>query len=495
MTLAPVWRTRLFALGGSLLAIWCGSAIAAQELAGPGLIAATLLGFMLAVVQPRPFGAVLLGAVAFGYVVGNRGFAQISLSDRFPLLPAELVLLATCSVLAVRSALRRELPLRRDALNLAVLAWFVIGLARMLFDVRAHGFAALRDFALVYYAAFFLLAQHEARAETAARLLHRWLAWSCVVLLVVHTIYGWFPEFFLTRLTLRGIPVIFYKGDLAGTFMAMGAVMWFLAFERERRGWRLVLSLALTAGTLGSNNRASMLGLAAAAVLLALGGRWRFLATQIAAGAGAAVVVLAVAQARDQPWKQTPVYSAYERAASLFDPLGERAYSGEETAFKGDNNRFRAAWWRAVFYETLDGNPWLGLGFGHDLAARFVREYYPDAGDEFSARSPHNVLLTIFGRMGVVGLVPFLVMVVVILRGAWRAARAGPTRQTAGWCAACVVLVSACFGVVLEGPMGAVVFWTALGMANGAFDSQLASADTSDRTLASSQREPTVLPS
>jgi hypothetical protein len=31
-----------------------------------------------------------------------------------------------------------------------------------------------------------------------------------------------------------------------------------------------------------------------------------------------------------------------------------------------------------------------------------------------------------------------------------------------------VILVSACFGVVLEGPMGAVVFWTLLGLANAA---------------------------
>jgi hypothetical protein len=30
-----------------------------------------------------------------------------------------------------------------------------------------------------------------------------------------------------------------------------------------------------------------------------------------------------------------------------------------------------------------------------------------------------------------------------------------------------VILTSACFGVVLEGPMGAVVFWSVLGLANG----------------------------
>jgi hypothetical protein len=30
-----------------------------------------------------------------------------------------------------------------------------------------------------------------------------------------------------------------------------------------------------------------------------------------------------------------------------------------------------------------------------------------------------------------------------------------------------VLLVSACLGVFLEGPMGATIFWTILGLANG----------------------------
>ena len=34
------------------------------------------------------------------------------------------------------------------------------------------------------------------------------------------------------------------------------------------------------------------------------------------------------------------------------------------------------------------------------------------------------------------------------------------------WCMVWGIFGSACFGVVLEGPMGAIVFWTLLGMAN-----------------------------
>jgi hypothetical protein len=40
-------------------------------------------------------------------------------------------------------------------------------------------------------------------------------------------------------------------------------------------------------------------------------------------------------------------------------------------------------------------------------------------------------------------------------------------RVTLGlWACVWTILVSACFGVVLEGPMGAVVFWSLLGILN-----------------------------
>jgi hypothetical protein len=54
-------------------------------------------------------------------------------------------------------------------------------------------------------------------------------------------------------------------------------------------------------------------------------------------------------------------------------------------------------------------------------------------------------------------------------RTAAKAARAqldGAARALSWWCACWVILISACFGVVLENPMGAVVFWILLGLAH-----------------------------
>src|SRR5262249_44478770 len=150
----------------------------------------------------------------------------------------------------------------------------------------------------------------------------------------------------------------------------------------------------------------------------------------------------------------------------IADPLGTGSYSGEDTFYKGDNNLFRAIWWRNVFEETLEKAPVLGLGFGYSLADRFVREYYPDASEEFTTRSPHNVLLTIFARMGIVGFLPFALILGLIAHRTARSLRSGIGDETRLWGCAWIVFVGACLGVVLEGPMGAVLFWSTLGMAN-----------------------------
>ncbi len=490
MTLAPVWRTRLFATGAAFVAVWMGSAIAQQDFVWPVLFAAGVACITLVTIQPLPLTTLLLGGALCGYIVGNRGFAQISASERLPLLPAELVILVGCSLLVVRSALQRELPFRRDPLNYAILLWIIIGACRLPFDLRLNGITAVRDFALVYYAVFFFLTQHAASTTGTAGFLHGCFAVSAAILLLTQHLFERFPDFFLGTLTFRNTPLIFYKGDLAGTSMALGSVVFFLSFERQRRWWQLGLSLALAAGAFTSNNRASMISLVGVAVLLLLGRRWRFAATLGAAGIITAAIMLLVAYFGDKPWQQTPVFGAYERIVSVIDPFGARDYSGEGTFNKGDNNRFRTVWWRIVLDETIESNPWFGLGFGHDIAARFAREYYADANEEFSARSPHNVWVTVFARMGAVGLLCFLVMTCAAVRRALRAVREGPSQETAFWCIACVMLTSACFGVVLEGPMGAVLFWVALGAASAQLpDTSAEPAETPELAVAEAAGE------
>jgi hypothetical protein len=130
---------------------------------------------------PRP-EAWMLGAVLFGYLVGNRGFAQFSLSSRLPLLPAEAALLVGVPAILFRAGFKHVAFLRRDALNLAILVWMIVAAARLPIDWQRDRFVALRDFATVYYASFFFLAQTLGMHAASLKLLRGSLTAAALVL-------------------------------------------------------------------------------------------------------------------------------------------------------------------------------------------------------------------------------------------------------------------------------------------------------------------------
>jgi hypothetical protein len=475
-------------------AVCSGVWIAQGETLLPVAAGGALVCVIVARLSPIGFNALALGLLVAGYVIGNRGFAQLTVSGSLPLFPAEIGMAATLAVLAWECARERALPPRRDGLNFALILWMALCSVRLPLDLRAHGAMALRDFAMVYYALFFFIAQRAMAEPANRRWLRRCVLASTVVMLPLYGAFLWQRDFFLETLTARGLPLIYFKGDLAGTFMSMGALAWFLEYERDRRRWWAALvAMALAAGMDATQNRAAMLALAAGAAWLAAAGRWRFAGWLAASGAAAAAAVLFWAQATNRPWTRTPLHGVYQRVASVVDWGGTGSYTAEGAESKGDNNRFRAVWWTTVVNETIEGDPWTGLGYGHDLAENFLRAYYADSNEEFTTRSPHNLLISIFARTGAAGLAAFLLVAACMAWRTWRAARAcAGSRDGAAladglgpWCCAWAILASACFGVVLEGPMGAVVFWILLGTAAawraGASEGAMARAEKTAR--------------
>jgi hypothetical protein len=463
-------RNRLTALGASSLAVALGWWLANGIYDLPLLLFAITGAASVVAVFGVPLDTAALGLLLFGYVVGNRGFAQFSVVPGLPALPAEIGLVLCTGWLMVKSAFGKQLPIKRDLLNIAVLLWIAIGSARIIPDLRVHGFVALRDFATIYYAAFFFIAQAQVVHEISRRFLERCLLVAVVVVIPLAELFRRFPEFFLSKLTFGGIPLIYFKGDLVATFMVVGVLYTHRRWEASRRvGWLLV-ALGGFVGVLITENRSSLLGLFAATVWLVAGRRAALLRTLLFAVLIGGIGLVGALGIGAVSSRENFALSVYERVLSIADFSGDRAYLSTDVEHKGGNNRFRLIWWQTIIGETIDGDPWLGLGFGHDLAASFVRRYYPDNDDEFSARSPHCILITLFGRTGVIGLLAFLGIVAAIIQRTWLALRAPhiDENQVTAWLTPWIILISACLGVVLEGPMGAVVFWATLGMAAGA---------------------------
>lgn len=493
----PRLRYAVTVLICAAVAVCVGFQIAGGELVSmdlPGAVTGAALVLSAGAICVRllklPFDAILCGWLIIGYIVGNRGFAQLMPTPGIPLLPAEIALLVAGGWRCVLAAFARRLPIARDPLNWAVLAWLVAGTARLLFDVRGYGFVAIRDYAVVYYAAFFFLAQDMARDPAARRYLFGCLVASCTLLGPVFALYSALPDLFFRYLTLHGVPLIFYKGDLLNTFFAIGSLAIFLAAPARLRPWSDLAGIGMFIWVAAGDNRASFVGLLFATLLLVLARRWRYPLWQGASATLGLLTLLTLATVANNTWAERKLAGIADRALSVVDFTGERVYRSREGFHKGDNNRFRLIWWRNVVEQTWSEGPVFGVGFGADLAAGFLQEYYPESGEEFTARSPHNVFLTVFGRMGAVGLLVWLAVVTCIARQGWRALRhVDDPVGWALWCSLAVMLTSATFGVVLEGPMGAVPFWILLGIANARLR-----AYAEEEEMAGAQTTPTPAP-
>ncbi|HEY1764777.1 MAG TPA: O-antigen ligase family protein [Opitutaceae bacterium] len=463
----PSLRVGFFLAAGVILGITLGVGLSEGDYGLAILVAAVAFWIVVERASAAPPDAWLLGATIVGYVVGNRGFAQIQPTAQVPLLPAEAVLLVTIPALVVRMVVRRAPGFRPDALNITILAWLLYGTIRLPFDLSRFGIMALRDYAMIYYAAFFYVGQAFGAHGPSARALRRSLTIAFAVLLPVVISIQLFPTYLLEHFTWRGIPIIYQKSDLIATSLAAG-FFWLWTRRRTGQGFLWPATAAASVLLIGimASPRAAMAALAVTAFLWLLAGRWRIVAALAGIVSGGGLVAFAVVSFSGQDVRTSAPYSIYEHAVSIFDPEGAGTYVNAESGDPGDNNRFRLIWWRDVCEETLGTSPVLGLGFGADLAARFLADYDLLSDETFAARSPHSIAVTVFGRMGFVGLAVWIALSASMARVAWRLLRRGDPDGLGLASIACVIWISACVGVVLESPMGAVIFWTVLGMAS-----------------------------
>ncbi len=483
----PQFRNWLIGAGSALLAIWIGWSIANGSLGLAGVAAAASFAAILVRLTRLPLSVIVLGLLLIGYVVGNRGFAQIMPLSTLPLFPAELGIMVCLGGLVMDAAMRRAPWWRNDALNWALVAWLALGTARVMIDVPRHGLMALRDYAMIYYAVFFFIAQHQAAQLRARNYLVTCLTLGVVILLPVYFLFQSLPQFFVGSLTFRGVPLVFLKGDLAATSLGAGMVIIYFVLRERHRFLGCALAAAMFLTVVAGDSRASLAGIALASIWLLLGRRWSLPALQAGVAALALAGLIAVAVLGNSPAAGARLQVITDRVASLADIRHAHTYSNEENAYKADNNQFRLVWWRALAKETLDEGPVFGLGFGYDLARGFLQAYYPETDDEFTVRSPHSIVMSVFGRMGIIGLAVFAAVAAAMIFNTWGALRDRSTDnvEVGLWCAAWVILTSACFGVVLEGPMGAVVFWSVLGLASGSRatrDSAVAAEATRSRS-------------
>ena len=345
-----------------------------------------------------------------------------------------------------------------------VIAWAAI---RVGLGLGTWELDAARDGMLVFYALFAIVAAGLVldRPERLRTLISRFgvVVWGLVLVGA--------PVHFVNRLT-DAIPewpwaevemLQTKSGDLLVLLAA--AVVYLAARFKKPRPALLVGMIAATLGLMVTS-RGGMLGF-----VLGLGLAWAWRPASVRFGRFAYVTaaVLLVGAAVGSTGVSVYGDSRDLSVGQLVENVLSLGGQSQNSALEG-TAEWRLEWWGDIVGYTFGGEHFAaGKGFGVNLASD---DGYQVTEDE-SLRSPHNSHLTVLARGGVP-----MFLVWLAIQAAWfvavarsvRAAKRDGLDAWAAFYAVCGAIwlgghVNASFDVYLEGPMGAVWFWTAFGLA------------------------------
>ncbi|MBI1356924.1 MAG: hypothetical protein GC160_21500 [Acidobacteria bacterium] len=394
-----------------------------------------------------------------------------------PLFWGEMVMLTTVAWTVSRRGFARLLTSRPREISTLLMLYMGLGAALTAFWLPTWKMAAVRDAAVWFYAIFFAVGITIAEDDPLGDRVWIWLRRFFIVALVWNTANYLTGEKLSTMgplVPFRGVPLLSNSREEPLQHLAMGFVL-VLATNmfRGRPITRAFLSIVSMAGFVFfmlSEARGVKVGFALGVMaVVALGlapGRKTPLASRTTAGIvlGCIVLVLVLGVAN--------IDFGEAMHADRVKDLGDMSTEG--TAY------WRLVWWKGLFREVMAKDPLFGLGFGVNLS-----DYSPilsiDPGEHdagFPVRSPHNINMTVFSRMGLVGAVIWVALLATSLGGLflriWRGRAQGvpytPERREELQFWILMLLTTwgdSSFAVLMEGPVMAIWFWFALGFSTG----------------------------
>jgi O-antigen ligase len=313
-------------------------------------------------------------------------------------LRATLLALAGLLLLARPRALRASLPGWPRAVGVAFLAWSALAIASLAWSAQPRYTLGELKAELLYGALALAIFFVAARGDPA-----RWRPWSRALLAGAVLLAAWFVIQPFLPFTLPKQTLVEQRGPWSTHLVMVAPVLLVLCWPRpwgeSRATWIQAAGLAaLLAAAWATGNRVMWLALAAELVIVvALVRR-----TGVAVGGASArrlgaAAVLAVVVAF---------------GASLLEH-NERFFGAQAPLATSFERDLRPRIW-SVAVEQFARSPWLGHGFGREIAAEAFIPLTPP--DYPQLRHAHNVFLDVAIELGLVGLAVFAALLIALAR-------------------------------------------------------------------------------
>lgn len=265
-----------------------------------------------------------------------------------------------------------------------------------------------------------------------------------------------------------GVPLFNVQESTDGAIVGATACLYMARFLRGARLRDLVLVVALFALVADMNSRAGLLA-AGFALLVTIFIGWRRRSDALHANAGLRKTAQLTLAILGPPGLVAvaiflPTTGAGAKLLATINP----AWASSSIAQAGlGTEQARAQTWPLVTHYIADAHSQLiGVGFGPNFLLNSGGTLALVGSNQTDVRSPHELFLTIYARLGWVGV---LLFAAVMLAFAWQAvaARARARQDDLVLLAIVVPLalfIAALAGPSLEGPYGAIPFWWGLGI-------------------------------
>jgi hypothetical protein len=455
-----------------------GGCLAATSLGPPIVVtAAVILGLVL--VQRFlnvPWVVLLVLGVLSGYVLLNRNFAELQIRvGPLPIYVGEILL----GISLPWAALRLRSPAgQHKPFWLFLGLWLAYATVRFLFGGLDYGIDGIRDFALAYYTLFSVVGYVMWPALPRVY----WMRYFVALFVALIPIEGYvvFAGPFGVPIPGSDDPTLVNRQDVMAVSLIAAATFFLLVLRSARLLiGRVGLSSVALALVIPQEVRAATMGVVVLLGVFAIQRRWGILLGLVGLPVVAfALVSIVGIDVRGRNGSTSPE-AWINRQISTVNALvdGEAIRAANRGAFTSqdvglDTVAWRLAWWNALVDDvsTSVDKTAFGLGFGADLTEPLG--FQPDPTNPRLLRSPHNFLVTLLARTGVVGLTLWLgciaSWITPVLQSVRHASRTD-RRLDADfvlWLLAypVMIIVAAIFGVVLEGPYGAIPCYLLLGM-------------------------------
>ena len=370
-----------------------------------------LLAFFVLLNSRRPW-AYALWVALFGLAVWSYGFNNVPLIRPLPLVDA-LVFFAVLAASPRWWALRKVPGVRKLIVLLSAL--LVVVILRLVVDIPQYGLLAVRD-ALFAFELWVTLPAIVLGYMLGERKASRYLTWLFGLSTAWYLLYPW-RETITAMSPVFGIqrPVPLFAFTTAG-FVSIPAFFWFFYRKGAMNTVGVVATLFIL--FLVQSRGAYLAFVLSASVLFVLHPakikRWgRILFAGLAVGS----ILLVVGQTlTGRVGVPVGIDTAVEQLQTLLGKEGPGAGSFQH----------RLIAWPMVIHQVLSQplGPIFGVGLGLDLFQGFA------LGPDILVRKPHNDLLEIWARLGVVGLLPWLGILITL---AWESLKGARKELRHGW--------------------------------------------------------------